>query len=105
MLAMGDNKDWQDRVRKIRKDHGNVEDRLKVASRIIGEVTNTTPEPDYVVGLSDDAKKWLKIERPKDRQGAVPKANSGGAPANSAMQGPNFPSSSGGAYEYGMPGG
>lgn len=105
MLAMGGNKDWQDRVRKIRKDHGNIEDRLKVAQRIIGEATNVKPEPDYLVGLTPEARKILKIEKPKDRTGAVPRANAGGAPANGAMMGPNFGSSTGGAMSYGTPGG
>lgn len=106
MIAMDPgNKDWTARVRKISKDHGNVEDRLKVASRIIGDATTTTPEPDYLVGLTDEARKILKIEKPKDRAGALPRANSGGAPANSSMQGPNFPSSTGGAISYGRPGG
>lgn len=98
------NKAWTDRVRKISKDHGNVEDRLKVASRIIGEATATTPEPDYILGLTDEAKKLLKIEKPKDRAGALPRANAGGAPANSSMQGPGYPSSSGSAMSYGTPG-
>jgi hypothetical protein len=105
MIAMDPNNEgWKARVRKISKDHGNVEDRIKVASRIIGEATATKPEPDYLVGLTDEARKILKIERPKDRNAAVPRANAGGAPANSSMQGPNFPSSSGSAYQYGKPG-
>lgn len=106
MIAMDPkNKQWTDRVRKISKDHGKVEDRLKVASRIIGEATSVTPEPDYLVGLTDEARKILKIEKPKNRDAALPRANAGGAPANAAMQGPNFPSSSGGAMSYGTPGG
>jgi hypothetical protein len=105
MIAMDPkNKAWTDRVRKISRDHRDVEDRIKVASRIIGEATETKPEPDYVVGLTDEARKILKIERPKDRTGPVPRANAGGAPANAGMQGPNYPSSSGGAYSYGTPG-
>jgi hypothetical protein len=106
MIAMDpSNKQWTDRVRKISKDHPDIESRLKTAQRIIGEANTTKPEPDYLVGLTDEARKILKIERPKDRQGAVPRANAGGAPANSSMQGPNFPSSSGSALQYGTPGG
>lgn len=106
MLAMDPkNKQWTDRVRKISKDHGNVEDRLKVASRIIGEATNVKPEPDYMIGLTAEAAKILKIVKPKDRNAALPRANAGGAPANAAMQGPTFPSSTGGAMSYGVPGG
>lgn len=106
MLAMDPtNKDWTARVRKISKDHANVEDRIKVATRIIGETTSTKPEPDYLVGLTNEARKILKIERPKDREGALPRANAGGAPANAGLTGPNFPSSTGGAMSYGIPGG
>lgn len=99
------NRKWTDRVKKISKDHGKVEDRLNVAQRIIGEATNVKPEPDYLVGLTAEARKILKIEKPKDRSGAVPRANAGGAPANGAMLGPNFGSSTGGAMQYGSPGG
>lgn len=106
MIAMDPkNKDWVARVRKIRKDHGNIEERLGVAQRIIGEAVNPKPEPDYMIGLTDEARKILKIEKPKDRAEPRARANSGGAPANAAMQGPNFPSTTGGAYQYGTPGG
>lgn len=98
------NKQWTDRVRKIRSDHSNIEDRLGVAQRIIGEAVNVKPEPDYIVGLTDEARKILKIEKPKDRTGALPRANAGGAPANSAAMGPNFNSATGGAMSYGRPG-
>jgi hypothetical protein len=106
MIAMDPtNKDWAARVRKIRKDHGDIGDRLRTAQRIIGESVDTAPQPDYLVGLTDEARKILRIERPKDRTGAVPRANAGGAPANAAMQGPNYPGSSGSAMMYGNPGG
>jgi hypothetical protein len=96
MLAMDPkNKDWTKRVRKISKDHGDVEDRLKHAKRIIGEATKAGDEPDTLVGLTPEAAKILKIVKPKDREGALPRANAGGAPANSGFSGPNFPSSTG----------
>lgn len=105
MIAMDPkNRKWTDRVRKIRRDHGDVEERLSVAQRIIGETVNVTAEPDYVVGLTDEARKILKIEKPKDRTGALPRANAGGAPANSGALGPNFNSATGGAMSYGRPG-
>lgn len=104
MIAMDpENQEWTDRVKRISK-HKNVEDRLGIASRIIGEATAVTPEPDYIVGLTDEARKILKIEKPKDRNAALPRANAGGAAANSSKQGPNFPSSTGGAISYGRPG-
>jgi hypothetical protein len=89
------NKDWTKRVRKISKDHGDVEDRLKHAKRIIGEATKAGDEPDTMVGLTPEAAKILKIVKPKDREGALPRANAGGSPANSGFTGPNFPSSTG----------
>lgn len=98
------NTKWTDRVRKISKDHGDVESRIKVASRIIGEANETKPEPDYLVGLTDEAYKFFKIEKPKDRNSALPRANAGGAPANSGYFGPNIPGSTGGAMTYGKPG-
>lgn len=105
MIAMDpNNKQWTDRVRKISKDHAGVEERIKVAGRIIGEATTTKPEPDYLVGLTDEARKYLKIETPKNRDAALPRANAGGAPANQGILGPNFPSSTGGAMTYGRPG-
>ena len=106
MIAMDPkNKAWTDRVKKIRGDHGKIEDRIKVAQRIIGEATNVKPEPDYMVGLTPEAAKILKIVKPKDRQGALPRANSGGVPANASMMGPGYPSTEGGASMMGLPGG
>lgn len=105
MIAMDpQNQEWTDRVRKISKDHGKVEDRFKVATRIIGEATAAGTEPDYMVGLTDEARKVLKIEKPKDRNAALPRANAGGAPANGSYQGPNYPSSTGGSFRWGRPG-
>jgi hypothetical protein len=105
MIAMDPtNKDWVSRVKKIGAK-GKVEDRVKSAQKLIGEATKATAEPDYMVGLTAEARKVLKIEKPKERDAALPRANAGGAPANSAMQGPNYPGSSGSAMSYGTPGG
>jgi hypothetical protein len=99
------NREWTDRVRKIRREHPDIEKRLGHAQRIIGEAVNVKPEPDYMIGLTDEARKILKIEKPKDRNAPLPRANAGGSPANSGLQGPGFPSSTGGALSYGRQGG
>jgi hypothetical protein len=89
------NNDWTKRVRKISKDHKDPEERLKHMKRILTEATKAGDGPDTLVGLTPEAAKILKIVKPKDRQGALPRANAGGAPANSGFSGPNFPSSTG----------
>jgi hypothetical protein len=89
------NDDWTKRVRKVSKDHTDPEKRLKHLKRILTEATKAGDEPDTLVGLTPEAAKILKIVKPKDREGALPRANAGGAPANSGYSGPNFPSSTG----------
>lgn len=103
MLAMDKSPDWARKVRALRKDDPNIQDRLRAAQRLIGGQLQTKAEPDYLVGLTDEARKILKIEKPKDRSSATSNANAGGAPANAAMQGPQYPSSSGSALSYGNP--
>ena len=104
MLAMnpGD-QSWRDKVQKLRRDDPNIQDRLRAAQRLIGGQLQTKAAPDYLVGLTDEARKILKIERPKDRSSATSNANAGGAPANAAQIGPQYPSTSGSAMSYGNP--
>jgi hypothetical protein len=97
------NKQWTDRVRRLGKEHKDIEDRLKSAGDLLGEAMETSPEPDYILGLTDEAAKALQIEKPKDRNGALPRANAGGTPANSNYLGPSFDANTGGAFRYGNP--
>jgi hypothetical protein len=69
MIAMDPtNKDWAARVRKIRKDHGDIGDRyVRTAHHRRGHTA--TAEPDYIVGLTDEARKILKIEKAEGSHG------------------------------------
>jgi hypothetical protein len=98
MMRPGD-RDWRKKVMHLRKTD-DIETRVNRAERLVGKDLVAKPEPDYLVGLNDDAKKLLKMVPKKDRSDSKSRANAGGPPANASYQGPNFPGESGIPFQY-----
>lgn len=85
--------DWRKKVLDLRGE--DYAKRIADANKLIANTTQTDAQkaPDYLVGLTDDAKKILKISTTSaaDRSGAKTNSNSGGAPVAGSGVGPSYP--------------